>query len=100
MMRLGVIRPNGISRGLSGRKSANRHQSPPEVWAFTIGGYQVCEKWLKDRKGRKLTYADLETDQRIVAALAETMRLMDDIDEVIDEHGGWPLAGSGGSTAV
>jgi len=32
-----------------------------------------------------------------VAALAETMRLMDDIDEVIDEHGGWPLAGSSGA---
>ena len=69
---------------------------PPEVWEFHIGGYQVCEKWLKDRKGRKLSYADLETYQRIVAALAETMRLMDDIDEVIDEHGGWPLAGSSG----
>ena len=68
---------------------------PPEVWEFHIGGYQVCEKWLKDRKGRKLSYDDQETYQRIVAALAETMRLMDDIDETIEEHGGWPLAGSG-----
>jgi hypothetical protein len=21
------------------------------VWEFRVGGYQVCEKWLKDRKG-------------------------------------------------
>ncbi|MGH9378443.1 MAG: type ISP restriction/modification enzyme [Terriglobia bacterium] len=33
---------------------------PPEVWTFHIGGYQVCEKWLKDRRGRTLTYQDLE----------------------------------------
>jgi len=33
---------------------------PPEVWNFHIGGYQVCEKWLKDRRGRNLTYGDLE----------------------------------------
>jgi len=26
---------------------------PDAVWKFHIGGYQVCEKWLKDRKGRK-----------------------------------------------
>jgi len=67
---------------------------PLEVWEFHVGGYQVCEKWLKDRKGRVLTYDDLEHYQNIVAALAETIRLMDEIDEVIEEHGGWPIAGS------
>src|SRR5205823_4388717 len=25
---------------------------PEAVWNFDIGGYQVCEKWLKTRKGR------------------------------------------------
>ena len=63
----------------------------PEVWEFTIGGYQVCQKWLKDRKGRKLTYDDLNHYAWVVAALAETMRLMEAIDETIMEHGGWPL---------
>ena len=24
---------------------------PAEVWEFRVGGYQVCEKWLKDRRG-------------------------------------------------
>lgn len=66
----------------------------PEVWEFHVGGYQVCEKWLKDRKSRVLTYDDLDHYHNIVAALAETIRLMDDIDEAIEEHGGWPLAGS------
>jgi hypothetical protein len=28
---------------------------PPEVWSFPIGGYQVCEEWLKDRRGRTLS---------------------------------------------
>jgi predicted helicase len=62
------------------------------VWNFHIGGYQVCEKWLKDRKGRKLTKVDIEHYQKIVVALSETIRLMTEIDKVIDEHGGWPGA--------
>ena len=63
-----------------------------EVWNFHIGGYQVCEKWLKDRKGRKLTKDDIEHYQKIVVAISETIRLMAEIDKVIDEHGGWPGA--------
>ncbi len=65
---------------------------PPQVWNFHVGGYQVCHKWLKDRKGRALSYDDIKHYQKIVAALAETMTLMEQIDEAIEEHGGWPLA--------
>jgi predicted helicase len=64
---------------------------PPEVWEFYIGGYQVCQKWLKDRKGRVLSFDDIKHYQHIVAALAETLRLMDKIDVAIEEHGGWPI---------
>jgi predicted helicase len=64
---------------------------PPEVWEFHIGGYQVCQKWLKDRKGRKLEFNDIKHYQLMVATLAETIQLMGQIDEVIDEHGGWPI---------
>ena len=67
---------------------------PERVWSFQIGGYQVCEKWLRDRKGRTLSKDDVEHYHRIVVALSETMRLMGEIDEVIDQHGGWPLKGS------
>lgn len=62
------------------------------VWNFHIGGYQVCEKWLKDRKGRKLSKDDIAHYQKIVVALSETIRLMKEIDEVIEQHGGWPGA--------
>jgi predicted helicase len=63
-----------------------------EVWEFNIGGYQVCEKWLKDRKGRKLSKADVEHYQKIVVALRETIRVMAEVDKAIDAHGGWPAA--------
>ena len=63
----------------------------PEVWSFHVGGYQVCQKWLKDRKDRKLTYDDLTHYRHVVSALAETIRLMQEIDKTITEHGGWPL---------
>jgi predicted helicase len=62
------------------------------VWDFCIGGYQVCEKWLKDRRGRTLTDEDIEHYQKIVVAIKETIRLMGEIDNVIEEHGGFPGA--------
>lgn len=65
---------------------------PENVWNFHIGGYQVCNKWLKDRKGRTLSADDLNYYQRIVVALEETIRLMIEIDEVIEQYGGWPGA--------
>jgi predicted helicase len=65
---------------------------PKDVWEFHVGGYQVCAKWLKDRKGRKLTYDDLTHYQQIVSALAETIQLMENIDATITASGGWPIA--------
>jgi hypothetical protein len=61
---------------------------PPEVWNFHVGGYQVCEKWLKDRRGRTLTYDDLEHYRKVVTALSETIRLMGEIDAAIPK---WPI---------
>ncbi len=87
--------PSGHGELATGRVWINATQYfegvAPEVWEFHIGGYQVCEKWLKDRKGRTLTYDDLTHYQQTVAALAETIRLMAAIDETIEDHGGWPL---------
>lgn len=56
---------------------------PQNVWSFYVGGYQVCQKWLKDRKGRTLSPEDITHYQRIVVALQETIRLMQQIDEAI-----------------
>jgi len=65
---------------------------PEAVWNFHIGGYQVCHKWLKDRKGRVLSDDDIAHYHKIVVALSETIRIMKEIDEVIEKHGGWPGA--------
>jgi predicted helicase len=65
---------------------------PENVRNFHIGGYQVCEKWLKDRKGRVLSEEDITHYHKIVVALNETIRLMGEIDKVIEKHGGWPGA--------
>lgn len=55
---------------------------PLVVWEFYIGGYQPAQKWLKDRKGRELSYEDISHYQKIIVALTETARLMKEIDEV------------------
>jgi predicted helicase len=68
---------------------------PEAVWDFHIGGYRVCEKWLKDRKGRTLTADDLVHYHRIVIALRETIRLMGEIEATTEAHGGWPDAFAG-----
>lgn len=64
---------------------------PQEVWDFHIGGYRVCQKWLKDRKGRTLDFDDIQHYQNIVAALDRTIEIMSLIDSAIDSRGGWPL---------
>lgn len=49
---------------------------PELAWNFYIGGYQPAQKWLKDRKGRQLSNADLIHYQRIIKILLETDRIM------------------------
>lgn len=89
------VKPPALAAGATGRVYINGKQYfegvLPVVWEFRIGGYQVCEKWLKDRKGRRLEHGDIEHYQRTVAALAETRTLMAQIDSLIEDHGGWPL---------
>jgi hypothetical protein len=55
------------------------------VWQFHLGGYQVCHKWLKDRKSRKLSYDDCNHYLYILAALEKTIQLMAEIDATIPE---------------
>jgi predicted helicase len=60
------------------------------IWEFKIGGYQVLEKWLKDRKNahRKLSAEEIIHYQKIVLTLTETLRLMKEIDLTIP---GFPI---------
>jgi len=62
----------------------------PEFWNFHIGGYHVCQKWLKDRerKGRTLSYDELTHYQKVVVAIKETIRIMEEIDQLIPN---WPV---------
>lgn len=55
---------------------------PLTAWEFYIGGYQPAQKWLKDRKGRTLTYDDIRHYQKIIVALFETDRVMREVDLV------------------
>ncbi len=64
---------------------------PETAWNFHIGGYQVLQKWLKDRKGRTLSFDDLEHYSKVVSALSQTIELMSAIDETIEENGGFPI---------
>jgi predicted helicase len=59
-----------------------------EVWDFLLGGYQVCEKWLKDRRGESLAAEELRRYSRIITALTRTLVLMDEIDGAIRKRGG------------
>jgi hypothetical protein len=61
---------------------------PELAWNFYIGGYQPAQKWLKDRRDRKLSYDEIEHYQKIIVALVNTDRIMKEIDEVVEE---WPI---------
>lgn len=72
----------------SGKRGQYFEGITSEVWEFRIGGYQPMEKWLKDRKGRALSFDELNHYQRMGLALAETGRLMEEIDATIEDAGG------------
>ncbi len=57
---------------------------PATAWEFYIGGYQPAQKWLKDRKGRKLSFEEINHYQKIIVALSETDKLMKEIDKILD----------------
>jgi predicted helicase len=66
--------------------NAEQHFEPVagEVWEYQIGGYQVMEKWLKDRKGRRLSFDEIKQYCRIATALKETIAIHDKIDEIYE----------------
>ena len=55
---------------------------PTSAWEFYIGGYQPAQKWLKDRKERTLEFDDILHYQKIIVALTETNRLMNEINKI------------------
>jgi len=55
----------------------------PEVWEYQIGGYQVMDKYLKDRKGRKMD--DPRHYIHIATAIAKTIEIQEEIDAIYPE---------------
>ncbi len=77
-----VIKPN-YQNGKVNINDTQYFDNVPEIaWNFYIGGYQPAQKWLKDRKERKLEFEDILHYQKIIVALAETDRLMKEIDKI------------------
>ena len=79
----------GLGEGAAlGRVYINAQQYfdavPQIAWDFYIGGYQPAQKWLKDRKGRALSWDDITHYQRIVKILLETDRIMREIALPLD----------------
>ena len=82
--------PTGFENLLGlGRVYINETQyydNVPQVgWEFYIGGYQPAQKWLKDRKDRALDFEDILHYQKIIVALTETNRIMQEIDTLLVE---------------
>jgi len=56
-----------------------------EVWEYQIGGYQVCSKWLKDRKKKLLSLNDIKHYCKIVTSLQKTIEVQKAIDDIYPE---------------
>ena len=67
---------------------------PPAVWEYQIGGYQVCQKWLKDRADRQLSLDDIRTYCRLTTALSKTIEIQIEIDGLYQTVERSPLLGS------
>jgi hypothetical protein len=63
-----------------------------QVWGYSFGGYQVCEKWLKDRKGQTLSTEEILHYLKMLYSISETMRIETEIEALIERCGGWPNA--------
>ena len=78
-----VVAP-GYPKFADGRVYINPNQGfdgvPDVAWSFVIGGYQPAQKWLKDRRGRVLSWDDVGHYQKIVKILSETNRIMREIN--------------------
>lgn len=57
---------------------------PEEVWEYQVGGYQVCDKWLKDKKGRVLELEEIKQYCQIITALKKTIEIQKELDHLFE----------------
>ena len=81
----GVVNRPAFAPGRVSINATQYFEGVPELaWNFHIGGYQPAQKWLKDRKGRALSYDDVRHYQKIIKILTETDRIMHEIELPLD----------------
>ncbi|MCU0959300.1 MAG: hypothetical protein MUF48_04285 [Pirellulaceae bacterium] len=68
------------------------------VWEFRVGSYQVCKKWLQERRGRWVTADEIQHYARLLAAVQQSLQYVQDVEHVVEAHGGWSRAFLAGET--
>ena len=51
-----------------------------EIWEYYIGGYQILDKWIKDRIGKNLSREEVEHYLKVITSLRRTVELQKKID--------------------
>ena len=78
--------PLGLTKARKNTVWLNKTQRfervPETAWNFAVGGYFPAQKYLKDRKGRALSWNEIHHYQKIIVALVETAKVMEKIDAV------------------
>ena len=75
------VRYSEADQSIAINKTQSFRPTPQAVWDFHIGGYQVLDKYLKSRKGRKLSLDEIDHVAKVADALAFTIDQMARIDE-------------------
>ena len=79
-----VVKPEYKDNKVYINKTQYFDNVPEIAWNFYIGGYQPAQKWLKDRRGRILSYEEILHYQKIIVALTKTHEIMQAIDDVVE----------------
>lgn len=88
----GMPKFDGTQRRVLINSSQYFDEVQPMVWDYKIGSYEVCRKWLTERRGRRLTTQDVSRFGAIVNAIERSISEQEAIEAAIARHGGWPGA--------
>lgn len=59
-----------------------------EIWKYYIGGYQVADKWLKDRQNRqnsKLDREEIKIYCKMIFSILQTIKIQKEVDKLYPE---------------
>ncbi len=77
-----VVKPVWTNEKLYINKESCFEPVPQNIWQFTVGGYQVLERYMKYRKGHELSLPEIENIEKVIKVLAFTTTQMDKIDQI------------------